>query len=256
MVLIRTPVNQTIIVKPHVQALANALGEEFGLDSFGTYLGHSPPEGPTQAFDIFTPDNAQGYALQDRICAWLMANQKRFGIRYCIRRHQIWNIERATEGWREQGVTGNRTADHMDHVHDTDYATAPGPFGVVVDAPQKPTTALGEDMLIVNVKDLGIFLLRGDNVEHLQHPDHVMEFVRAGVPYQDKNVMSSAVFTAYTGWTTTGLTSLVAENTRKARRALGMDSGDVTELTADEMIAQTQAAMDQMKEEYYAMMRA
>lgn len=113
-----------IVVKPHVQALANTLEAELGLTNFGTYVGHSPPEGPTQAMDIFTPDNDSGYALQDRICAFLISHQRKYGIRYCIRRHHIWNIERADEGWRDQGVTGNRTADHYDHVHVTCYAIA------------------------------------------------------------------------------------------------------------------------------------
>ena len=113
-----------ITVKAHVQAFANACQAATGADSYGTYNGHSPPEGPTQALDIFNPDNAGGYALQDRIVNFAMANQKRFGIRYIIRRRQIWNVERAGEGWRNQSVTGNRTADHYDHVHITFYATA------------------------------------------------------------------------------------------------------------------------------------
>jgi hypothetical protein len=117
-----------ITVKANVQAVADAI-ENAGLaSSFGTYVGHSPPEGPTQAVDCFTPDNADGYALQDRICDYLMANQRRYGVRYLIRRHHIWNIERADEGWRDQGVTGNRTADHYDHVHVTCYAVGDGPY--------------------------------------------------------------------------------------------------------------------------------
>lgn len=250
MVLIRTPANQTIIVKPHVQALANALHDEFGLDNFGTYLGHSPPEGPTQAIDIFTPDTPAGYALQDRICAFIREHVKRFGGRYHIRRHQIWNIERADEGYRDQTITGDRTADHWDHVHDTQYAIAIGPFGPTPDVPQKPTTILGEDMLILNVKDIGIFLLRGDGISHLQHPDHVMEWVRAGVPYQDKQIMSEAVFVGYTGYDSHSLRRLVA-----LRNEIGQDV-DEPMLSPDEMIAQTQEAMERMKQEYYDMMRA
>jgi hypothetical protein len=125
-----------ITVKPHVQAFADALEAAVPeANSFGTYVGHSPPEGPTQSLDVFTADNAAGYAVQDRVCAFIKANQKRFGIRYCIRRHEIWNIERDDEGWRDQGVTGNRTEDHYDHVHVTFYATAPGPFGSTTDVP-------------------------------------------------------------------------------------------------------------------------
>ncbi len=247
MVKIRTPVNQTIVVKPHVQALANALHEEFGIDSFGTYLGHSPPEGPTQALDIFTPDNTQGYALQDRICAWIRANVKRFGGRYHIRRHAIWNVERSAEGYRGQTVTGNRTADHMDHVHDTSYAYAPGPFGPTEPTPQQPTTAQGEDVLIINVDQVGIFLLRGDQAQHLQSPDHVFAFVRAGVPYQDKVSMPLGIAQAYLG---IGKTSL-----RGLAEGLLPGEKDAPEFTYDEMMEQVQRGLEEIKEEYYRIMR-
>jgi hypothetical protein len=118
-----------ITVKPHVQRFADDLEKAIPeANNFGTYNGHSPPEGPTQALDIFNGDNAAGHAVQDRICDFARRNAKRYGVRYVIRRRQIWNIERDGEGWRNQSATGNRTADHFDHVHVTFYATAPGPF--------------------------------------------------------------------------------------------------------------------------------
>lgn len=137
-----------ITVKPHVQALADALERELGVSNFGTYVGHSPPEGPTQAMDIFTPDNESGYKLQDRICEFLIRNQKKYGVRYCIRRHHIWNIERADEGWRDQGVQGNRTADHYDHVHVTCYVSAEK-----VDEPEPtPAPIKREDAMSLSVR--------------------------------------------------------------------------------------------------------
>ena len=113
-----------ITVKKHVQAFADACQVATGADSYGTYNGHSPPEGPTQAIDIFNPDSPSGYVLQDRICAFAQNNAKRFGVRYTIRREHIWNIERAAEGWRRQTHYGHRTLDHYDHVHITFYASA------------------------------------------------------------------------------------------------------------------------------------
>lgn len=115
-----------ITVKPHVQRAADILVAEFGASlSPGTYNGHSPPEGPTQALDLFTPVSAAGWALQGRIADFLIANAKRFGVRYVIKWNPdgadwIWNIERAREGWRAMA-----TRDHRDHVHVTFYATAP-----------------------------------------------------------------------------------------------------------------------------------
>lgn len=127
-----------ITVRPNIQGVADAIEREGLASSFGTYVGHSPPEGPTQAVDCFTPDTPEGYGIQDRICDYLMANQARFGVRYIIRRHHIWNIERANEGWRDQGITGNRTADHMDHVHVTCYPEGVGPYSIET-IPNQPT---------------------------------------------------------------------------------------------------------------------
>lgn len=114
-----------ITVKPHVQRFADALEEWIGYElSFGTYPGHSPPEGPTQALDVFNTDNASGYEQQDDVCEFAFAHAREFGVRYAIRRHFIKNVERLAEGWRDQGIQGNRTADHYDHTHITFYASA------------------------------------------------------------------------------------------------------------------------------------
>ena len=127
---IRFPSGQYFTMKPHVQKFADALEAYMGKSlSFGTYAGHSPPEGPTQAVDVFNTVDSVGWAQQDQICNWIQADNFKigylYGIRYMIRRHHIWNIERADEGWRDQGVTGNQTADHLDHTHLTFYADAP-----------------------------------------------------------------------------------------------------------------------------------
>lgn len=127
-----------ITVKPHVQRFVDDLDKYLGGGlSFGTYPGHSPPEGPTQAVDVFNTDNDTGYRQQDKVAEFARKNQKKYGVRYVIRRHQIWNIERDSEGWRYQSVTGNRTADHYDHTHVTFYATAE-------DAPDEPKPITGD----------------------------------------------------------------------------------------------------------------
>lgn len=115
-----------ITVKPHVQRAADIVVERFGASlSPGTYPTHSPPEGPTQALDLFTPVSPAGWARQREIADFLIANAKRLGVRYVIIYNPngadyIWNIERAAEGWRAKA-----TRDHRDHVHVTFYATAP-----------------------------------------------------------------------------------------------------------------------------------
>lgn len=113
-----------ITVKPHVQRAANEVVEEFGAGlSPGTYNGHSPPEGPTQALDLFNPETQAGWQLQGRVADYLIKHAKRLGVRYVIKWEDghdwIWNIERAAEGWRAMA-----TRDHRGHVHVTFYARA------------------------------------------------------------------------------------------------------------------------------------
>lgn len=133
-----------ITVLPHVQRCADAVVAEFGPSlSPGTYPGHSPPEGPTQALDLFTEDSWVGYAFQEKIAAWLIKNQRKYGIRYVIRHNPngldwIWNIERADEGWRAMA-----TNDHRGHVHVTFYAKAE-----VEPEPVPPVPELGDIMAL------------------------------------------------------------------------------------------------------------
>lgn len=174
-----------ITVKPHVQAWSDFLESQLGTLSFGTYPGHSPPEGPTQAEDIFTPDNPSGWALQDRICALARVHAKRFGIRYVIRREQIWNIERDDEGWRWQSHKGNRRLDHYDHVHITFYATAPGPFGAQPPATDNPHMREEAMFLFSTSKNIqgGSFWFVTSGIAHRMHtPSDVEQLVKKGIP--------------------------------------------------------------------------
>lgn len=145
-----------ITVKPHVQKGCDLLEHHLGqVLSFGTYKGHSPPEGATQAVDIFNPDTAAGHALQDRICDFLIKNAKALGVRYIIRREYIWNIERAAEGWRWQGSNNNRRLDHYDHVHVTFYATASGLY-VPYYPPARPSTYKESDTMFTYSTDRSV----------------------------------------------------------------------------------------------------
>ena len=135
MVLVRGGIK----VKPHVQKAADEVVAEFGAGlSPGTYNGHSPPEGPTQALDLFNPTTQAGWDLQGRVADYLIKHAKRLGVRYVIKWNPngndwIWNIERAAEGWRAMA-----TRDHRDHVHVTFYAsvvwTEPTPAPEIGDA--------------------------------------------------------------------------------------------------------------------------
>lgn len=101
-------------------------------------------------------------------------------------------------------------------------------------------------MLIVNVKNTGIFLLRGNDVAHIQHPDHVLAWVKAGVPYQDKVEMSAEVFKSYTGW----------GQARGVMGGAGLDEGGDTEADAEaakqyeETISGVRSGLDAIYDEY------
>lgn len=121
MATIRTPPNQSITVKPHLQLVANAIEKEFGVVSFGTYNGHSWPEGPTQAIDIFVPLRSQlGYDVAD----WLVKHYKLYGVRYIMWDHRKYNEEFA-DFWRPVEDRGSPTDNHEDHIHLTCYEDAP-----------------------------------------------------------------------------------------------------------------------------------
>ena len=135
--VIRTPPNQPIRVKPHVQAWANAVMKATGANSFGTYMGHSPPQGPTQALDIFHPISDR--KLSAAIAQHAIDNRHRFGVRYVISRQRIWHVNDPV--WRPMANRGDATQNHEDHVHVTFEATAAGPL----DPEPQPTPAIQEE---------------------------------------------------------------------------------------------------------------
>lgn len=48
---------------------------------------------------------------------WAAANAGPLKVQYVIFEQRIWNISRASEGWRWMADRGSRTANHYDHVH-------------------------------------------------------------------------------------------------------------------------------------------
>ena len=101
--------------------------------------------------DAMIPDHASaaGRQLGFAISRWLVDNQARLGVKYVIWDAHIWNVERASDGWRACGSQAScysgpdDTAAHRDHVHisvfgdqagDTTSAavTSSGPTGPIV----------------------------------------------------------------------------------------------------------------------------
>ena len=183
MATIRFPPNQYFTMKPHVQKFADDMEAYFGgAMNWGTYGGHSPPEGPTQALDHFNPNSPAGHAQQDKAAAWAIKNAKKYGLRYVIKRYEIWNIERAGEGWRKRRVTGNQTNDHLDHNHYTFYATAE------IELPDPtPLPNLQEETMFLysthKTIDQGSYWLVVAGIAFRMHrPDDVTRLQSKGVP--------------------------------------------------------------------------
>jgi hypothetical protein len=63
--------------------------------------------------------SATGKALGAKVAAWAQANQARLGIEYVIWDQHIWNVKRASEGWRLMTDRGNDSANHKNHIHIT-----------------------------------------------------------------------------------------------------------------------------------------
>ena len=74
-----------------------------------------------RALDVMlTPRGPDNTALGWRIALYLQANAANLHIHYLIWQARIWNIDRATEGWRpyrHPSGKSNPTYDHLDHIH-------------------------------------------------------------------------------------------------------------------------------------------
>lgn len=82
----------------------------------------SIPDHPSGlAVDIMIPNYKSNKALGDRIAAYFKENHKQWRVHYIIWDQKIWNVTRASEGWRAMSGRGGDTANHKDHVHITVY---------------------------------------------------------------------------------------------------------------------------------------
>lgn len=106
-------------VKPWVSAAANEIGPKFGVrviygfaSGDGLYGYRDHPLG--LALDFMVSDKATG----DAIASYAQANQARLGVHYIIWYRRIWNIDRASEGWRPYSKSLDGTVNpHTNHVH-------------------------------------------------------------------------------------------------------------------------------------------
>ena len=110
-------------VKPWVASAANDIGPKFGIRTIYGY-SYRTIEGTNKL-----SDHALGLALDfmcdiptgDRLAAYVQANAAHYSVTYIIHNRRIWNIARASEGWRV--YTGINP--HTDHVH-VSFQSKPG----------------------------------------------------------------------------------------------------------------------------------
>lgn len=104
-------------VKPNVKSAADYFGNKYqisviyGVGSRET-VNSDHPKG--LALDFMVGDDL---GKGDALAADLQANASKFGVTYLIWKQHIWNIGRASEGWRLMEDRGGVTANHFDHVH-------------------------------------------------------------------------------------------------------------------------------------------
>jgi len=81
--------------------------------------GSRGDHGYGRAADFMIPKyrSKQSVIMGWAIAHYLQHNARELGVQYVIYQQKIWNISRASEGWRRMGGRGNDTANHYDHVH-------------------------------------------------------------------------------------------------------------------------------------------
>jgi hypothetical protein len=100
------------------------LGDGFDIKPF-TYVGHDPVS--YKAADFMLPDNGvngeNSYWVQRgwQLAHYAQANHTKLDVHYIVFRQHIWNVERASEGWRLMANRGDWTQNHMNHVHISFY---------------------------------------------------------------------------------------------------------------------------------------
>lgn len=113
-------------LKPNTKALLNKI--RIAYPQFRTFYGVRPdsiPDHPSgRALDSMLPGDYRSTSSQasgKALAEWAKNNARALHIEYIIYDQQIWNINRASEGWRYMANRGSDNANHKNHVHITVY---------------------------------------------------------------------------------------------------------------------------------------
>lgn len=104
--------------KKGLQCAAAAFPEVKTMYGVGARQGPSD-HGSGMAVDFMIEDyrSKAGRALGWRIAEWHRQNAEELGVQYVIWDQKIWNVDRASEGWRPMEDRGSDTENHLDHNH-------------------------------------------------------------------------------------------------------------------------------------------
>ncbi|QGN34469.1 M23 family metallopeptidase [Microlunatus sp. Gsoil 973] len=125
-------------LKPDTLLVLRCIKQQFPkIMTFYGYRAHDQyPDHPSgRAVDIMISsayrdfNSPEAVAYGTKIAKWVKAHHAELGVQYIIYRQHIWNIQRASEGWRLMPDRGSPTANHMDHVQVTTYGNAAKPSG-------------------------------------------------------------------------------------------------------------------------------
>lgn len=141
-------------VKPHVEAAAQVISEEFGITNIGGYRssGSRDPNGHPAglAIDVMVPVDDKGKKQGDEVAQYVIDNHKELNVKYLIWYQQIMNVDRGEKTWRGMEDRGSDTQNHKDHIHisfntsdDGDPDEAKGGGGV--DMPEECPADGGDD---------------------------------------------------------------------------------------------------------------
>lgn len=103
-------------VKPWVKAAANEVGNRFGVTTiYGVGQRDRQSDHPKGlALDFMVGNDL---VKGDQIANFLQSNHDHYSVTYIIWKQRIWNVSRASEGWRAMPDRGGLTENHFDHIH-------------------------------------------------------------------------------------------------------------------------------------------
>ena len=115
-------------VKDHAAVAADLIGTRFEVETIGGYradAGDADGHPAGLAIDVMTGVDDRNKGI--RIANWAKENHEALGILYVVYDQKIWNVQRDSEGWRDQGDRGGDTVNHKDHPHISFLPDPPAP---------------------------------------------------------------------------------------------------------------------------------